>query len=97
MTHPDTFGARSTLTVGDASHEIYRLDALQSRYDVERLPYTLRILLENVLRREDGDTVSAADVEAIEIFKGLASVPAEFLNTQARCGVIAIWTKRSLP
>ena len=64
MTHPDTFGARSTLTVGDTTHEIYRLEALQSTHDVARLPYTLRILLENVLRREDGDTVSAADVEA---------------------------------
>jgi hypothetical protein len=41
--------------------------------------------------------VEPADVEAIEIFKGLASVPAEFLNPQSRCGVIAIWTKRSLP
>ena len=58
MTHPDTFGARSTLTVGGTGHEIFRLDALQSRYDVARLPYTLRILLENVLRREDGDTVT---------------------------------------
>ena len=43
------------------------------------------------------DLVDPADVEAIEIFKGLASVPAEFLNPQSRCGVIAIWTKRSLP
>ena len=58
MTHPDTFGARSTLTVGDEALEIFRLDALQSRYDVARLPYTLRILLENVLRREDGETVT---------------------------------------
>ena len=65
MAHPDSFGARSTLQVGDASHEIFRLDALQSRYDVARLPYTLRILLENVLRREDGVTVTTADVEAV--------------------------------
>ncbi len=50
----DSYGARSTLTVGDASYEIFRLEALQARYDVERLPYTLRILLENLLRREDG-------------------------------------------
>ena len=65
MTHPDSFGARSTLTVGGASHEVFRLDALQDRYDVARLPYTLRILLENVLRREDGNTVTSADVEAV--------------------------------
>lgn len=43
------------------------------------------------------DLADPQDVEAIEIFKGLATVPAEFLNQQARCGVIAIWTKRSLP
>jgi len=65
MTHPDSFGARSTLSVGGRELEIFRLDALQARYDVARLPYTLRILLENVLRREDGVTVTARDVEAI--------------------------------
>ena len=65
MAHPDSFGARATLEVGDSTHEIFRLDALQSRYDVARLPYTLRILLENVLRRENGVTVTAADVEAV--------------------------------
>jgi hypothetical protein len=43
------------------------------------------------------DLAQPQDVEAIEIFKGLASVPAEFLNPRSRCGVIAIWTKRSLP
>lgn len=43
------------------------------------------------------DLVQPQDIEAIEIFKGLAAVPAEFLNPQSRCGVIAIWTKRSLP
>jgi aconitate hydratase len=56
----DAFPARSTLTVGDRSYEIHRLDALQQRWDVARLPYTLRILLENVLRNGD-----EADVEAV--------------------------------
>jgi aconitate hydratase len=65
MTHPDSFGARSTLTTGGASHEIFRLDALADRHDVARLPYTLRILLENVLRREDGTTVTGEDIEAV--------------------------------
>src|SRR5919202_1567742 len=49
----------STLTVGDRSYEIYRLDALQAQYDVARLPYTLRVLLENVLRNGDEDDVRA--------------------------------------
>ena len=50
----------SQLKVGDRSYEIYRLDALQASYDVARLPYTLRVLLENVLRNGD-----EADVEAV--------------------------------
>ena len=51
----------SKLTVGDRSYEIFRLDELQARYDVERLPYTLRILLENVLRAGDeGDVEDVA-------------------------------------
>src|ERR687892_1089489 len=61
----DSFDARSTLEVGGTSYDIVRLDALQARYDVARLPYTLRILLENVLRHEDGETVTADDVEAV--------------------------------
>ncbi len=65
MTHPDSFASRSTLTAAGATHEVFRLEALQSRFDVARLPYTLRILLENVLRREDGATVTAADIEAV--------------------------------
>ncbi len=52
--------ASSKLTVGDRSYEIYRLDGLQASYDIARLPYTLRILLENVLRNGDD-----ADVDAV--------------------------------
>ncbi len=65
MAHPDSFDARSRLRVGDRQLEMFRLEALQERYDVLRLPYTLRILLENVLRHEDGATVTEADVEAV--------------------------------
>ena len=48
------------LQVGDTSYSIYRLDALQAKWDVARLPYTLRILLENVLRNG-----TDAEVEAV--------------------------------
>jgi len=65
MAHPDSFGARETRELGGRTVELFRLDALQARYDVFRLPYTLRILLENVLRSEDGVTVTARDVEAV--------------------------------
>src|SRR5215212_3662807 len=50
----------SQLKVGDRSYAIYRLDELQAAYDIARLPYTLRVLLENVLRNGD-----EADVEAV--------------------------------
>jgi aconitate hydratase A / 2-methylisocitrate dehydratase len=65
MVGTDTFGARATLAVGDRDYEIFRLDALQARYDVARLPYTLKILLENLLRHEDGETVGREQVEAV--------------------------------
>jgi aconitate hydratase len=65
MAHPDSFGSRSQLRVGERDLQIFRLEPLQSRFDVFRLPYTLRILLENVLRHEDGSTVTSADVEAV--------------------------------
>ena len=51
---------RGSLRVGSETHEIFRLDALQDRWDVARLPYSLRVLLENVLRAE-----SETDAEAI--------------------------------
>jgi aconitate hydratase len=61
----DSFGARSTLSVGGREYEVFRLDSLQERFDVARLPYSIKVLLENVLRLEDGVSVGAADVEAI--------------------------------
>ena len=63
MAHPDSFGARADLEVGGSSYEIFRLDALQAKYDVARLPYSLKVLLENLLRNEDGEAVTAEDVE----------------------------------
>jgi aconitate hydratase len=65
MPDADSFGARSTLQVGSERYDIYRLDALQSKYDVARLPYSLKILLENLLRHEDGEAVTAADIENV--------------------------------
>jgi aconitate hydratase len=61
----DSFGARSTLEAGGREYEIYRLDVLQKQFDVARLPYSIKVLLENVLRLEDGESVSKEDVEAI--------------------------------
>jgi aconitate hydratase len=82
--HPDSFGARSTLTIAGETVGIFRLDALQPRYDVFRLPYTLRILLENVLRREDGATVTTQDVEAVATWEPKPEPSREISFTPAR-------------
>jgi aconitate hydratase A / 2-methylisocitrate dehydratase len=84
MAHPDSFGARSTLSVGGRELEIFRGDVLQERYDVARLPYTLRILLENVLRREDGITVTTRDVEAVAGWDARAEPSQEISYNPAR-------------
>ena len=63
----DSFGAKSTLNVGDRSYDIWRLDALSNKGvgHVDKLPFSLRVLLENLLRHEDGNAVSKGDIEAI--------------------------------
>ena len=80
----DSFGARSTLSVGGKDFEIYRLDALQEKFDVARLPYSIKVLLENVLRLEDGTSVSAADVEAIASWDAAAEPSEEIPFQPAR-------------
>ena len=84
MAHPNTFGAHSMLEVGGTKHEIFRLDALQASHDVLRLPYTLRILLENVLRKEDGASVTAEDVEAVAGWVATAEPSQEISFTPSR-------------
>ena len=61
----DSFGARDTLEVSGAEYEIYRLDALQSEHDTARLPYSIKVLLENALRLEDGESVTRDHIETI--------------------------------
>lgn len=58
----NSFGAKSTLQVGDKAYEIFRVDAVSGG---ERLPFSNKILLENLLRNEDGVTVTQADIEAL--------------------------------
>src|SRR2546430_438869 len=66
MSAPDGFGSRARLDVGGRSFEIFRLDALERRgFAIGRLPYSLRILLENLLRREDGRTVRGDEIEKL--------------------------------
>jgi aconitate hydratase len=91
VSQPDSFGARSTLEVGGRSYEVFRLDALQRRYDVARLPYSLKVLLENLLRHgEDAGAEAVASwVAADEPSQEIAFTPARVLM-QDFTGVPAI-------
>src|SRR5687767_9868906 len=80
----DSFGARDTLSAGGRELEIFRLDALQSRFDVARLPFSLKVLLENLLRTEDGDAVSREDIEALATWDAGAEPTDEIAFTPAR-------------
>jgi aconitate hydratase len=60
----DSFQARTRLQVGDRSYDIYSLAALEG-HDLSRLPFSLRILLENLLRFEDGVNITRDDIEAL--------------------------------
>src|SRR5919198_450288 len=62
MASVDSFGARASLAVGDTSHEIFRLSAVDG---ADRLPFSLKVLLENLLRTEDGANVTADHVRAL--------------------------------
>src|SRR2546422_6743091 len=62
----NSFGSRATLGMGGRTFEIFRLDALERRgLGIARLPYSLKILLENLLRREGGPTGRAAGIEKL--------------------------------
>jgi aconitate hydratase len=68
--HPNSFGARDTLRVGNHTYTYFRLDALAAKgYDLATLPFSLKVLLENLLRFEDGRSVQAADVAALAGWK----------------------------
>jgi aconitate hydratase len=79
----DSFGARQSLSVGDADYDIYRLDLIgDSR--LEALPYTLKILLENLLRHEDGENITAEDIKALAAWDPKAEPETEIAFTPAR-------------
>jgi aconitate hydratase len=80
----NSFGAKDTLDVSDVRYEIFRLDALQSRFDVARLPFSLKVLLENLLRTEGNGSVTAADIEALASWDARAQPSKEIAFTPAR-------------
>ncbi|MDE2290846.1 MAG: aconitate hydratase, partial [Elusimicrobia bacterium] len=64
-TRLDTFKSKSPLVSGGRSYQIFRLQALEKDHDIARLPFSMRVFLENVLRNEDGRHVRADDVRAV--------------------------------
>jgi aconitate hydratase len=81
----DSFKTRQTLTVGSATYTIHSLTALAARFPgVARLPYSLKVLLENMLRLEDGVTVDAASIEALATADPKALPAREIAFTPAR-------------
>ncbi len=81
MTNPDSFGARGTLEVGGSSYEVYRLSAVEGAAD---LPYSLKVLLENLLRTEDGANTTADHVRALAGWDPSAEPDTEIQFTPAR-------------
>ena len=79
----DTFGARSTLTVGGKDYEIFRLDAVKEGH-AAKLPYSLKILLENLLRHEDGRDVTRDDILALANWDPGAEPSTEISFTPSR-------------
>ncbi len=82
--HRDSFGARDTLEIGGRPLEIFRLDALAARFDVARLPFSLKVLLESLLRTEDGEAVTRKDIEALAGWDPLAPPTIEIAFTPTR-------------
>ncbi|MEU0552253.1 aconitate hydratase [Micromonospora sp. NPDC005979] len=77
----DTFGAKTQLRVGDASYEIFRIDKVDGH---DRLPYSLKILLENLLRTEDGANITADHIEQLGGWDPTADPSVEIQFTPAR-------------
>lgn len=98
MTDVNSFGAKDTLRVGETDYEIYRIDAVEG-YDT--LPFSLKILLENLLRTEDGANVTAEQIRALGGWKATAEPDTEIQFTPARVvmqdftGVPCIVARRS--
>jgi aconitate hydratase len=81
----NSFDSRAVLTSGNRSYTIYRLPALEARgFNLSRLPFSLKILLENLLRREDGVNVTAADIEFLASWDAKAEPSREIAYMPAR-------------
>ncbi|GAA3651297.1 aconitate hydratase AcnA [Nocardioides ginsengisoli] len=85
MASKNSFGAKSTLDVNGKAYEIFRLDAVKGEgLDVESLPFSLKVLLENLLRTEDGADITAEDIKALAGWDETAQPDKEIQFTPAR-------------
>ncbi len=85
MASADSFGAKGTLDVNGKSYEIYRLNAVDGDgLDVKSLPFSLKVLLENLLRTEDGEDITADDIRALAGWDAEADPDKEIQFTPAR-------------
>src|SRR5580692_5134014 len=83
--HPDSFKSKSTLKSGSTNYTIFRLKALEGTgVNLARLPFSLKILLENLLRREDGINVTAGDIEFLANWDAKAEPSREIAYMPAR-------------
>src|SRR5215207_7086333 len=81
----DSFESRDSLTVGDSSYDFYRLGAVTGEgLDVSTLPFSLKVLLESLLRTEDGADITKADIEALAGWDADADPSKEIQFTPAR-------------
>ncbi|MEE9159241.1 MAG: aconitate hydratase AcnA, partial [Gammaproteobacteria bacterium] len=80
----NSFQARSTLKVGKSTYELFALKCLDKRFDIQRLPFSLKILLENLLRCEDGVNVTVDDIEALASWDPQSEPACEIAFTPAR-------------
>jgi aconitate hydratase len=80
----DSFETRTTLEVGGRAYEIFSLPRLGERFDLSRLPFSLKVLLENLLRGEDGVSVTADDVRALAEWRPSAQPDREIAFTPSR-------------
>jgi aconitate hydratase len=85
QSHPDSFKSQSTLTSGSKTYQLFRLQALAGAgVDLSRLPFSLRVLLENLLRHEDGRTVTADDIKFLASWDPMAEPSREIAYMPAR-------------
>ena len=81
MANPNSFGSKDTLSVGGTDYTVYRIDAVEGH---ERLPFSLKVLLENLLRTEDGANVTREQIQALGSWDADADPSVEIQFSPAR-------------